>query len=124
MLRAEPEGRSVLLRFAFLGAAGFEQFAREVEAEAEVIDEVEDGEGQDAGVGVGHLPEYDGVAREPEGRERQGELAEGDGAGGVEVTDRDEDQKRAGDEYGGENQWAGVKDDGVEGHDVEVAREA
>jgi hypothetical protein len=50
MLKASPKGRSVLLCFALLGAVGLEQFGGEVEAEAEVVDEVEDGEGQDAGV--------------------------------------------------------------------------
>src|SRR5687767_894863 len=109
---------------ALLGAASFEQLTREVEAEAEVVDEVEDGEGQNKGVGVGHLPEYRCVARQPQGGERQGELAEGDRARRVDVADRDEDQERAGHEHGGEHQRAGMKDDGVEGDDVEVAWEA
>ena len=110
--------------FAFLGTAGFEQLAREVEAEAEVVDEVEDGEGQDRGIRVGHLPEYRGVAREPQGCEGQGELAEGDRARRVDVADRYEDQERAGHEHGGEHQRAWMEDDGVEGDDVEVAGEA
>src|SRR5215203_2178132 len=110
--------------FALLGAAGFEQLAREIETEAEVVDEVEDGEGQNKGIGLRYLPEYRCVAREPQGRERQGELAEGDGARRVDVADRDEDQKRAGHEHGGEHQGAKMEDDGVEGDDVEVAGEA
>src|SRR3712207_9464605 len=51
-------------------------------------------------------------------------FAEGDSARWVDVSDRYEDQKRAGHEHGGEHQRAGMEDDRVEGDDVEVAREA
>ena len=52
--------------FAFLHAAGFEHLGGEIEAEAEIVGEVGEGEVQDQGVGFWHLEEDGGVAREPE----------------------------------------------------------
>src|SRR5215211_7315524 len=124
MCRTDRLILAFLLRGLLFQAPGLEQLAGEVETEAEVVDEVEDGEGQNKGVGFRHLPEYRGVACEPHGRERQGELAKGDRARRVDVADRDEDQERAGHEHGGEHKGAWMEDDGVEGDDVEVAWEA
>src|SRR5215211_2195906 len=56
-----------------LQAARLEHLAGKVEAEAEVVDQVEDREAQDQGVGIGHLQEDHRVAHEPERGERERE---------------------------------------------------
>src|SRR5918998_6634068 len=79
--------KDAALRFGFLSAALFEQLAGEVEAEAEVVEEIEDREAQDQGVGVGHLQQDRRVAHQPERGERERELVEGDRARRVDVAD-------------------------------------
>src|ERR687896_1412151 len=58
---------------SFLLPVRLEHLGREVEAQAEVVAEVEDGEAEDQVVGLGHLEEDDGVAHEPERGERERE---------------------------------------------------
>src|SRR5215210_565156 len=105
-------------------AASLEHLPGDVEAHAEVVDEVEEREGLEDGVGVRHLDEDGDVTQQPERRQRQGDLAEGDRARGVDVPDGDEDQQRADEQQRADGAGAEVEDDYVERSYVPVAREA
>src|SRR5215210_941098 len=105
-------------------AASLEHLPGDVEAHAEVVDEVEEREGLEDRVGVRHLDEDGDVTQQPERRQRQGDLAEGDRARRVDVPDGDEDQQRADEQQRADGAGAEVEDDYVERSYVPVAREA
>src|SRR4028119_461327 len=96
---AQSAGLTPLALGLLLQATGFEHLGREVEAQAEVVEEVEEGEGQDQGVRVGHLPEDRGVAPEPERGEGEREPPEDHGARRVDVAYRHEDEEGADHEH-------------------------
>src|SRR5918994_5040001 len=105
-------------------AAGFEHLPGDVEAYAEVVDEVEEREGPKDGIWIRHLDEDGDVAEKPERGERQGELAEGACARRVDVPDGYEDQERADEQYCADGGCSKVEDDEVERRYVPIAREA
>src|SRR3712207_9491526 len=71
----------------FLLLMRLERLTGEVEAETEVVEEVEDREAQEQSVGLRHLQQDSGVAYEPEAGEREREPAKGDGARRVDISD-------------------------------------
>src|SRR3712207_6139989 len=105
-------------------AAGSQHLVGDVEAHAEVVDEVEKREGPEDGIWIRHLDEDRDVAEQPERGERQGKPTEGACARRVNVPDGYEDQERAEEQYRADRGCSEVEDDEVERRYIPVAREA